>query len=279
MLRAGAVATFAAACTIATGRAAAAETADYPIRPVPFTAVTIDDAFWSPRLETNRRVTIPYDFAKCEETGRIDNFAKAGHLMPGEFRGIFFDDSDVYKVIEGASYSLAVHPDAKLDAYLDGVDREDRRRAGARRISLHRPHAQSRQSSGRLGQTPLGKRARKPRDLQPGPFVRSGRGPSPGDRQAHRCWTWRSRRPIWSIGRSAPTAAAKCPAIEEDRDRAGQALSRNRRAALSAAGPVLSRRARPGRSPRPLRRRISRSSAGDRAKRGGRACRAGDLYV
>ena len=72
-------------------------------------------------METNRRVTIPYDFAKCEETGRIDNFAKAGQLMPGEFRGIFFDDSDVYKIIEGAAYSLAVHPDAKLDAYLDAV--------------------------------------------------------------------------------------------------------------------------------------------------------------
>ncbi len=100
---------------------AAEPTADYPIRPVPFTAVTIDDEFWSPRLETNRRVTIPYDFAKCEETGRIDNFAKACHMMQGEFRGIFFDDSDVYKIIEGAAYSLAVQPDPKLDAYLDAL--------------------------------------------------------------------------------------------------------------------------------------------------------------
>ncbi len=83
--------------------------------------MTIGDGFWSPRLKTNRQVTIPYDFARCEETGRIDNFAKAGRLMPGEFRGIFFDDSDVYKVIEGAAYSLAVQPDAKLDAYLDAL--------------------------------------------------------------------------------------------------------------------------------------------------------------
>ena len=72
-------------------------------------------------METNRRVTIPYVFAKCEETGRIDNFSKAGRLMPGEFRGIFFDDSDVYKAIEAAAYSLSSHPDAKLDAYLDGL--------------------------------------------------------------------------------------------------------------------------------------------------------------
>lgn len=106
----------------ALARATAADaTADYPIRPVPFTAVRVTDAFWAPRLETNRRVTIPYDFAKCEETGRIDNFAKAGGLMPGKFRGIFYDDSDVFKVIEGASYSLALHPDPQLDKYLDGL--------------------------------------------------------------------------------------------------------------------------------------------------------------
>lgn len=98
---------------------AAEPAADYPIRPVPFTAVRVTDGFWAPRLETNRQVTIPYDFAKCEETGRIDNFAKAGGLMPGKFRGIFYDDSDVFKVIEGASYSLALHPDPKLAEYLD----------------------------------------------------------------------------------------------------------------------------------------------------------------
>ncbi len=93
----------------------------YPLRPVPFTDVTIDDAFWLPRLETNRLVTIPFDFRKCEETGRIDNFAKAGGLMDGEFVGIFFNDSDVFKVIEGASYSLSLHPDEKLEKYLDGL--------------------------------------------------------------------------------------------------------------------------------------------------------------
>jgi DUF1680 family protein len=94
---------------------------DYPIQPVPFTSVKFQDAFWAKRLETNRTVTIPFDFKKCEETGRIDNFAKAGRLMAGEFRGIRYDDSDVFKIIEGASYSLAVHPDPSLEAYLDGL--------------------------------------------------------------------------------------------------------------------------------------------------------------
>ncbi|HOX38479.1 MAG TPA: glycoside hydrolase family 127 protein [Candidatus Brocadiia bacterium] len=94
---------------------------DYPIRPVPFTSVKVEDEFWLPRLETNRKVTIPYCFRKCEETGRIDNFAKAGGLMEGEFVGIFFNDSDVFKVIEGAAYSLAIHPDPELDKYLDDL--------------------------------------------------------------------------------------------------------------------------------------------------------------
>src|SRR5258707_15729903 len=94
---------------------------DYPVRPIPFTAVRVEDEFWSPRMETNRLTTVWYDFKKCEETGRIDNFAKAGKLMPGEFRGTPFDDSDVFKVIEGAAYTLAVHSDEKLDRYLDGL--------------------------------------------------------------------------------------------------------------------------------------------------------------
>jgi DUF1680 family protein len=97
----------------------AQETRDYPFQPVPFTAVRVEDAFWSPRMETNRLTTVWYDFKKCEETGRIDNFAKAGKLMHGEFRGTPFDDSDVFKVVEGAAYTLALHPDAKLDKYLD----------------------------------------------------------------------------------------------------------------------------------------------------------------
>jgi DUF1680 family protein len=94
---------------------------DYPVQPVPFTAVHVESVFWTPRLETNRQTTVWYDFKRCEETGRIDNFAKAGGLMAGSFRGSPFDDSDVYKVMEGAAYSLALQPDPKLDDYLDGL--------------------------------------------------------------------------------------------------------------------------------------------------------------
>lgn len=97
-------------------------TGDYPIQPVSFTQVHIDDAFWAPRIETNRTVTIPHAFHKCEENGRLDNFAAAGGLIDREYQGIYpFDDTDVYKTLEGASYALMVKPDPKLDAYLDSV--------------------------------------------------------------------------------------------------------------------------------------------------------------
>jgi DUF1680 family protein len=102
------------------GSSATAQPVD-PITPVPFTAVHIEDAFWTPRLDTNRAVTVWYDFKQCEETGRIRNFEIAGGLVEGQFEGIFYNDSDVYKVIEGAAYSLATSPDPKLDAYLDGL--------------------------------------------------------------------------------------------------------------------------------------------------------------
>ncbi len=102
-------------------QAAAQGPRDYPIAPVPFTAVRLTDAFWAPRIEINRTVTIPAIFRKCEETGRIDNFAIAGGLVKGEYKGERYNDTDVYKTIEGASYSLMVHPDPELDHVLDGV--------------------------------------------------------------------------------------------------------------------------------------------------------------
>ena len=98
---------------------------DYPFQPVPFTAVHLNDAFWAPRLETNRLTTIPYAFGKCEESGRMNNFERAAAVLRGENisdrtpPGYPFDDTDPYKVLEGASFALAMQPDPKLDAYLD----------------------------------------------------------------------------------------------------------------------------------------------------------------
>jgi DUF1680 family protein len=92
---------------------------DYPIRPVPFPAVRVTDAFWRPRLETNRTVTLPFAFRKCAETGRIDNFAKAGGLLTGAHEGRRYNDSDVFKVMEGAAYTLTLADDVQLDAVLN----------------------------------------------------------------------------------------------------------------------------------------------------------------
>ena len=97
-------------------------TGEYPIRPVPFTAVKLTDNFWAPRIKKNADVTIPIAFHFCETTGRIRNFEIAGRQDTGKFQTIYpFDDSDVFKIIEGASYSLQTFPDPKLDAYLDAI--------------------------------------------------------------------------------------------------------------------------------------------------------------
>ena len=78
---------------------------NYPVRPVPFTSVKMTDNFWAPRIKKNHEVTIPIAFGFCESTGRVKNFEIAGGLDTGAFQTIFpFDDSDVTKIIEGASY-------------------------------------------------------------------------------------------------------------------------------------------------------------------------------
>jgi len=86
---------------------------------IPFTDVQIDSEFWAPRIKLNREKIVPHDLQFCE--GRINNFAKAAGLMPGKFEGTFFDDSDVYKVIEGAAYSLSQQRDPELEKSIDAV--------------------------------------------------------------------------------------------------------------------------------------------------------------
>ena len=98
------------------------EHAEYPINGVSFSDVQVNDIFWLPKIETNRKATIPASFQKCEETGRLENFLIAGGKMEGTVRGDMpFDDTDVYKIIEGAAYSMTTIPDPKLDAYVDSL--------------------------------------------------------------------------------------------------------------------------------------------------------------
>ena len=94
----------------------------YPIDPVPFTSVKVDGGFWGQRLQASREVTVPLAFSKCEETGRYRNFENAAHPSDTIHVGGFsFDDTDVYKTIEGASYLLQTYPDEKLKNYIDSV--------------------------------------------------------------------------------------------------------------------------------------------------------------
>ena len=95
---------------------------DYPIQPVLFTAVELKDDFWAPRIRTNHDVTIPFTLGKCRETGRIKNFQIAAGLESGSFCGEFtFDDTDVYKIIEGACYSFQIFKDPALEVRVDSL--------------------------------------------------------------------------------------------------------------------------------------------------------------
>ncbi|MFN8357186.1 MAG: glycoside hydrolase family 127 protein [Spirosomataceae bacterium] len=98
-----------------------AQNKDYTFRCVPFTQVKLTDQFWLPRMEQNAKVTIPHAFRKSEETGRVKNFIQAANHS-GKFCSVYpFDDSDIYKIIEGASYSLSIFPDKQLDHYVDSL--------------------------------------------------------------------------------------------------------------------------------------------------------------
>ncbi len=114
---------FGALCAFAALCASAIFAQDSPkqaMREVPFVNVKLDDNFWAPRIEANRVVSVPHNIGWCEtETGRINNFKIAAGLAQGEFSGIYFDDSDVYKIIEGFAYSLAARPDDALKAKAD----------------------------------------------------------------------------------------------------------------------------------------------------------------
>ena len=123
-------------CFISLFAATASAQSGYPYTQVPFTSVKITpNTFWGDRIQAAREVTIPLAFSKCESEHRYKNFEMAAYTLqhpghPGlqtpewdvaKFMGFSFDDTDVYKTIEGASYVLQTYPDAKLKAYIDSV--------------------------------------------------------------------------------------------------------------------------------------------------------------
>ncbi len=99
------------------------------VEAVPFDKVKVTDGLWRERMDVNRKVSLPHVWGRCESSlkdngevsKRLDNFRKAAGEMEGGFTGIYFNDSDVYKIIEGTAYSLQMYPDAELEAYTDKV--------------------------------------------------------------------------------------------------------------------------------------------------------------
>lgn len=106
---------------IADAQIAKSPITDYPITPVPMNRVRVTGGFWAQKLETNRTVTIPHIFDENESTGRTDNLRKGAGLMPGDYVGRRFNDTDVYKIIEAASFTLVDHPDPALSKKIDDL--------------------------------------------------------------------------------------------------------------------------------------------------------------
>jgi len=112
---------FVAFVTLGVLPSAVTSTPDYPITPVLASQVKLTDTFWAPKLETNRRVTIPHIMRENEASGRVDNFRKAARQMPGPYVGRRFNDTDIYKVVEAASYALKAKPDPLLEKKVDDL--------------------------------------------------------------------------------------------------------------------------------------------------------------
>jgi len=102
---------------------------DQSVKAVSFESVSVTEGLWKNRMDVNRKVSLPHVWGRCEDSikangdvsRRLDNFRKAAGLMQGEFTGTYFNDSDVYKIIEGTAYSLRNHADPELEAYTDAV--------------------------------------------------------------------------------------------------------------------------------------------------------------
>ena len=92
-----------------------------PFKPISFNHVSVDSPFWNPRLDLSRSVTVRACLDRCEETERLLNFRRAAGLADGKHKGLCYDDSDVYKVLEGAAYDIANAPDPELEARVDAI--------------------------------------------------------------------------------------------------------------------------------------------------------------
>lgn len=94
------------------------------LSPVSWRNVRMEDGFWGNWTKLNKEVVLEHQYEMIEETGRLDNFRKAAGKKSGQFEGLFFNDSDVYKWLEAASYSLGSYPDKDLEEKVDNTIRK-----------------------------------------------------------------------------------------------------------------------------------------------------------
>jgi len=97
------------------------ESLGYPAEPLPLSEVEITGGFWAPIMETSRKNTLPHILKFCEESGRIENFSVAGGLSSGKHRGERYNDTDVFKTIEGAAYHLQHKKNDTLERFIDSL--------------------------------------------------------------------------------------------------------------------------------------------------------------
>ena len=91
------------------------------MRSLPLADIKITDSFWSRWQEVLINVTLPAQYVQLVETGRLANFERAAGKKEGDFEGLWFNDSDVYKFAEACAYGLAIRDDATVHANLNHV--------------------------------------------------------------------------------------------------------------------------------------------------------------
>ncbi|MBY9004306.1 MAG: glycoside hydrolase family 127 protein [Candidatus Lokiarchaeota archaeon] len=95
---------------------------DYPLKQFPFYSIKLVDKFWKNRLEANSSITIPHVLKRCEKSKRIANFEIAGGLTTEKRKSkLPFDDSDVFKILEGVAYTLKLTPNDELENYANEI--------------------------------------------------------------------------------------------------------------------------------------------------------------
>ncbi|WP_343083687.1 glycoside hydrolase family 127 protein [Blautia producta] len=98
------------------------------MQPYPLDQVQVGDGFWKKYMELIRCQVIPYQWNALNDRIEgaqpsycLQNFRIAAGIETGEFQGMVFQDSDVYKWLEAVSYTLMWQPDKEMEALADST--------------------------------------------------------------------------------------------------------------------------------------------------------------